>query len=68
MFGFLQQGKHDQLLDDVAGKLQQIRIIFDDNALTASLKQMVASKMATIEPLGVGGAEPVHGLFQNRFS
>jgi hypothetical protein len=36
----------------------------DDHAFVATLKQMAAAKMAPIEPLGVGGAEPLHGFLE----
>ena len=49
---------------DIIRKLQQVGIILDDNTFVAALKKVTATRMSPIEPLGVGGAEPLHSLFQ----
>jgi hypothetical protein len=51
---------------DIVRKLQQVGIIWNDDALTASLKQVAASRMPPVEPLRMDGIEPLHGLFKIR--
>ena len=46
--------------DHIAAQLQQMRIAFDENRFVPPLKEVSASTMTEVEPLGVPAIQPLH--------
>jgi hypothetical protein len=49
---------------NITGKLHQVCIILNQNALEASLKKMAATGMLQIKSTGVGRTHPLHAFRQ----
>ena len=47
---------------DVIGELQQVGVIFNDDAFKPSLKEMAGLRVGKIKDYGVGRPQPVHGF------